>query len=142
MVRRFNRFLLFSISSALLFAQPETATLRGTITDTAGKPVAGIQLVLFESNKELSVREIITGKGGDYAAPFLRPATYIIKIDANHYQTFEADGILLQAGQERHFDAQLKPEARDETVQLDEASTPIQTQNGTNSGIVDFNDVG
>jgi hypothetical protein len=138
MVRRFNRFLLFSISSALLFAQPETATLRGTITDTSGKPVAGIQVVLFESGKELSVRDITTGKGGNYDAPFLRPGTYILKIDANRYQTFEADGILVQAGQERHFDAQLKPEARDETVLLDETSTPALSQNGMVSGIVDF----
>ena len=138
MVRRFPRYSLFFISSALLFAQSETATLRGTITDTSGAPIAGIQLVLFESGKELAVREISTGGGGHYDAPFLRPGSYKVKIDANHFQTLEADGILLQAGQVRHFDAQLKPEARDETVSLDETATPVQSQNGTVSGIVDF----
>ena len=51
MVQRFNRFLLIFIPSALLFAQSETATLRGTVTDTAGAPIPGIQLVLFESGK-------------------------------------------------------------------------------------------
>ena len=138
MFRRFNRFLLFFIPSALLFAQSETATLRGTITDASGAPIAGIQLLLFESGKELSVREISTGAGGRYDAPFLRPGVYIVKIDANHFQTFEANGILLLAGQERHFDAKLKPEARDETVLLDETSTPVQSQNGTVAGIIDF----
>jgi hypothetical protein len=138
MVRRFNRFFLFFIPSALLFAQSETATLRGTVTDTAGTPIPGIQLVLFESGKELSVREVSTGAGGRYYAPFLRPGSYTVKIDANRFQTFQADGMLLVAGQERHFDAQLKPEARDEAVLLDEKSTPLQTQNGTVSGIVDF----
>jgi len=138
MVRRFNRFFLFFIPSALLFAQSETATLRGTVTDTAGTPIPGIQLVLFESGKEFSVREVSTGAGGRYYAPFLRPGSYTVKIDANRFQTFQADGMLLVAGQERHFDAQLKPEARDEAVLLDEKSTPLQTQNGTVSGIVDF----
>src|ERR1035437_5509699 len=138
MVRRFNRFLLIFIPSALLFAQSETATLRGTVTDTSGTPIPNIQLVLFESGKELSVREVSTGSGGHYTAPLLRPGSYTIKIDANHFQTFEAEGILLVAGQERHFDAQLKPEARDETVLLDEKSTPQQTHNGTVTGIVDF----
>jgi hypothetical protein len=138
MVRRFNRFLLFFIPSALLFAQPETATLRGTVSDASGAPVAGVQLVLFETGKELSVREVSTGASGLYEAPYLRPGTYIVKIDANHFQTFEAGGILLQAGQVRNFDARLKPEARDETVLLDEKSTPVQTQNGTVSGIIDF----
>ena len=138
MVRRFNRFLFLFIPSALLFAQSETATLRGTITDTAGAPVPGVQLVLFESGKELSVRDVSTGAGGRYEAPFLRPGSYTLKIDANHFQTFQAEGIQLVAGQERHFDAQLKPEARDETVLLDETSTPRQTLDGTVSGIVDF----
>src|SRR5664280_2119061 len=118
MFRRFNRFLLFFIPSALLFAQSETATLRGTITDASGAPIAGIQLLLFESGKELSVREISTGAGGHYDAPFLRPGVYIVKIDANHFQTFEANGILLLAGQERHFDACLlytSPSPRDRT---------------------------
>ena len=138
MVRRFNRFLFIFIPSALLFAQSETATLRGTVTDTSGAPIPNIQLVLFESGKELSVREVSTGPGGRYTAPFLRPGSYTVKIDANHFQTFEADGILLVAGQERHFDAQLKPEARDESVLLDEKSTPQQTQTGTVAGIVDF----
>src|ERR1019366_10488207 len=123
MVRRFHRYSLFFISSALLFAQSETATLRGTITDTSGAPIAGIQLLLFESGKELSVREISTGAGGHYDAPFLRPGVYIVKIDANHFQTFEANGILLLAGKERQFDAKLKPEAPDEKALLDETPT-------------------
>jgi hypothetical protein len=138
MVRRFNRFLFFFISSALLFAQSETATLRGTITDTSGAAIPGIQLVLFESGKELSVREVSTGPGGHYDAPFLRPGSYTVKIDANHFQTFQAEGILLVAGQQRHFDAQLKPEARDETVLRDETATPLQTHDGTVAGIIDF----
>src|ERR1039457_3939351 len=138
MVRRSDRFLLFFIPSALLFAQSETATLRGTVTDTSGAPVGGIQLVLFESGKELSVREVSTGAGGHYEAPFLRPGSYKVKIDANHFQTFEADGILLLAGQERHFDAKLKPEARDEAVLLDESSIAVPSQNGTVAGIIDF----
>lgn len=137
-VRRFHHFLFFFISSALLFAQPETATLRGTITDTSGAPIAGIQLVLYENGKALSVREVSTGVGGHYDVAFLRPGSYNVKIDANRFQTFEADGILLQAGQVRRFDASLKPEARDETVKLDETSSPLQSQNGTVSGIIDF----
>ncbi|MCX6630171.1 MAG: carboxypeptidase-like regulatory domain-containing protein, partial [Candidatus Solibacter sp.] len=105
---------------------------------TSGAPIAGIQLVLFESGKELSVREVSTGAGGSYEAPFLRPGSYTVKIDANHFQTFQADGIRLLAGQVRHFDTKLKPEARDETVLLDETSAPVQSQNGTVAGLIDF----
>jgi hypothetical protein len=138
MFRRFNRFLLLLIPSALLFAQPETATLRGTVTDPSGTPLAGIPLVLFEAGKELSVRAISTGAGGHYEAPFLRPGSYIVKIDADRFQTFEADGILLIAGQVRRFDANLKPQARDETVLVHETPAIVQSQNGAVAGIIDF----
>ena len=79
MVRRFNRFFLFLIPSVALLAQPETATLRGTITDTTGAPIPGIQLVLWEATKELSIREVTTTVGGHYAAPFLKPGTYNVR---------------------------------------------------------------
>ena len=138
MLRWFNRFLLFLIPSALLFAQSETATLRGTVTDSSGTPLEGVQLVIFETGKELSVREVSTGGGGTYNAPFLRPGSYIVKIDANHFQTFEADGILLIPGQVRRFDASLKPEARDESVLVNEPPTFMQSQNGAVAGIVNF----
>ena len=135
MIRRFNRLLLFLIPSALLFAQPETATLRGTVTDPSGKPVPDVQLVVFEAGKELSVREVSTSGDGSYEAALLRPGSYTVKIDANHFQTFEADGIVLTAGQVRRFDAQLKPEAHDETVLLHEKPALVQAQSGTVSGI-------
>ena len=138
MYRQFNRFLLFLIPSALLLAQPETATLRGSVTDSSGTPLEGIHLVIFETGKELSVREISTGTGGLYDAPFLQPGSYVVKIDADRFQTFEADGIVLIAGQVRHLDAKLKPEARDETVLVNEPPTVVQSQNGAVSGIVDF----
>ncbi len=138
MLRWFNRFLLFLIPSALLFAQAETATLRGTVTDSSGTPLEGVQLVIFETGKELSVREVSTGGGGTYDVPFLRPGSYVVKIDANHFQTFEADGILLIPGQVRRFDASLKPEARDESVQVKEPPIFVQSQNGAVAGIVNF----
>ena len=120
MFRWFNRFVLFLIPAALVFAQAETATLRGRVTDSSGTGLEGIQLVIFETGKELSVRDISTGAGGAYDAPFLKPGSYVVKIDANHFQTFQAEGIVLMAGQVRRLDPQLKPEAHDETVLINE----------------------
>ena len=84
------------------------------------------------------MREVSTGAGGGYEAALLRPGSYTVKIDADHFQTFEADGILLTAGQVRRFDAQLKPEAHDETVLLHEKPALVQAQSGTVSGVVNF----
>ena len=122
----------------MVFAQAETATLRGRVTDSSGTGLERIQLVIFETGKELSVREISTGAGGAYDAPFLRPGSYVVKIDANHFQTFQAEGIVLMAGQVRRLDPQLKPEAHDATVLINEPPVVVQSQNGAVAGIVDF----
>src|SRR5262245_27819717 len=119
-LRWFNRFALFLMSTALVFAQAGTATLRGRVTDSSGTGLEGIQLVIFESGRERSVRQISTGAGGAYDAPFLKPGSYVVKIDADHFQTFQAEGLLLVAGQVRQLDPQLKPEAHDATVLINE----------------------
>jgi len=136
--RRFSRSIFFLIPSAMLFAQAETATLRGRVTDSSGAGLEGIHLAIFEAGKELSVREISTGAGGAYDAPFLRPGSYVVKIDADHFQTFQAEGIVLMAGQVRRLDPQLKPEAHDATVLINEPPVVVQSQNGAVAGIVDF----
>jgi hypothetical protein len=144
MFLRSNRFLLLLIPSALLFApallfaQAETATLRGTVIDGSGTGLKGVPLVILEAGKELSVREISTGAGGSYDAPFLQPGTYIVKIDADRFQTFQADGIILIPGQVRRFDVTLKPEAKEEPAVVHEAPTPVQSQSGPLAGIIDF----
>ena len=45
---------------------------------------------------------------------------------------------MLLAGQVRRLDAQLKPEAHDATVLINEPPLVVQSQNGAVAGIVDF----
>ena len=115
---------IFSIAlfpAALLLAQPETATLRGTVTDPSGTPLKNIQVTVFETGKELSVRDVFTNSGGAFEAPFLHPGSYHVKIEANNFETYEADGIVVEAGQIRRVEARLKPESRDEKTAVHEA---------------------
>jgi hypothetical protein len=138
---RFNRLSLFFFSAALLLAQPETAILRGTVTDPSGTPLKNIEVILFEDGKDLSVRKVVTNSGGAFEIPFVRPGSYLIKIDANTFETYEADGIVVEAGQIRRVDARLKPESRDEKTQVHEAPTQLNFQSGTVSGIVNYKEL-
>ena len=140
---RSNRLSLFFFSAALfpaalLLAQPETATLRGTVTDPSGTPLKNIQVTLFETGKELSVRDVYTNSGGAFEVPFLHPGSYHVKIEANNFETYEADGIVVEAGQIRRVEARLKPESRDEKTAVHEAPVQLPSQGGTISGIVNY----
>ncbi len=135
---RFNRLSLFLFSAALLLAQPETATLRGVVTDPSGTPLKNIEVILFEDGKDLSVRKVNTNGGGEFEVAFVRPGSYMIKIDANNFETYEADGILVQAGQVRRIEAHLKPESKDGKTQVHEQPLAPTAQGGTVSGVVNY----
>jgi Carboxypeptidase regulatory-like domain/TonB dependent receptor len=135
---RFNRLSLFLFSAALLLAQPETAILRGTVTDPSGTLLKNIEVTLFEDGKDLSVRKVVTNGSGDFEIAFVRPGSYLIKIDANNFETYEADGIVVEAGQIRRVEAHLKPESKDEKTQVHEAPLALNTQSGTVAGVVNY----
>jgi hypothetical protein len=137
---RFNRLSLFFFSAALLLAQPETAILRGIVTDPSGTPLKNIEVILFEDGKDLSVRKVVTNTGGEFEISFVRPGSYLIKIDANNFETYEADGIAVEAGQVRRVEAHLKPESKDEKTQIHEDPLALNSQSGTVSGVVNYKD--
>ena len=116
MVRRFNRFLLIFIPSALLFAQSETATLRGTITDTSGAGVPNVQLVLFESGKELSVREVYWGLVPDMTGTFM--LSQIVGADVAKELVFTARIFSGREAKELGIATRLSDNPRDDAMAL------------------------
>jgi hypothetical protein len=129
---RFDRIVILSAFSAFqLVAQSETATLRGTVADTKGNALPGITIVITDSDAGTAVREVATGPGGRYEVSYLRPGSYELVIDANHYQRVEVDGIRLDPGQVRTYDVQLISERPTETTQVHESGRPIHSESGT-----------
>src|SRR5262245_16938125 len=121
-------FLLVFLPAAALLAQPETATLRGTVTDAAGAPVPGIRLTITDTETDLEVRRTVTDSGGHYDAPYLKPGRYEVVIEQKGYRTFVGEGIVLVPGQIRRLDPQLPSGPLEESapVNLSEAPAPKQ----------------
>jgi Carboxypeptidase regulatory-like domain len=135
---RLNRVLLLLIASrGAILAQSETATLRGTIADSRGTPLSKIFLTVTDSDAKTVVREVISGAGGTYEVPYLRPGVYNLSIDDNNYQRFEADGIYLDPAQVRVYDIKLIAEKRSETTEVHETAQPIPSQTGIIGQAVD-----
>ncbi len=119
-----------------MFSQTDRATLRGTVTDPSGSVVPSAQILIQEVGTNLD-RKLTTDENGNYEAPALNPGHYVIKIETKGFRSFQAEDVLLDAGQTRRFDITLQVGATTESVTVTGGAQLIQTENGAISGELD-----
>jgi hypothetical protein len=79
--------------SASAAAQPQNASLRGTVLDPSGATAGKLALrIINESTNE--VRHSISDENGQYSVPELPPGTYRIEVQDARYRTFSARAVL------------------------------------------------
>ncbi|MFN8004197.1 MAG: carboxypeptidase-like regulatory domain-containing protein [Acidobacteriota bacterium] len=94
--------LLLSLSQLLVSAQSAT-NLRGLITDTRGRAIAGARVVLLAENK-LAVRETTTNERGEFSLLGLAAGQYAVSVEADGLtQPGGAQPLKLDAGRENRI---------------------------------------
>lgn len=124
--------LTFSVTGALLvaaslFAQNETASLAGRITDPSGSglPRAVIHLSLRATGAN---REGLSGANGEYRFDLLAPGDYVLRVEASGFKTFEDSKIHLQVAQSSQFDVRLEIGATSDRVEVTASVSPLNTE--------------
>jgi hypothetical protein len=79
-------------------SQAFTATLSGTVSDSAGALVSGAKLTLNDREQGIT-RTYTTDSSGEYVFSQLPPAVYSLQVAAQGFVTYQQDGISLAAGQ-------------------------------------------
>src|SRR6266571_9280613 len=94
----FMKILKLGISvfvfTSLAFAQVTTGTISGTVTDSTGAVVPGVNVTLKSVEKGIS-RTVRTDEGGRYRAPELALGRYEISAEASGFETVVRSGITL-----------------------------------------------
>ena len=102
MVRRHSRcsvlVVLLCALSAAAFAQQETATISGTITDSTGAVVPRAVVVVTNVQTGITVRTTAT-ESGSYLVPSLRPGDYSVAVESKGFQKTVRTGVTLQVAQ-------------------------------------------
>ncbi len=88
--------LILSLTS-ITFAQRQTGSIRGIVTDTEGSPLPGVTLTLT-SPSLLGERTFTSTADGSFRFPALPPGVYTLKAELSGFKTLIRKGIIVNVG--------------------------------------------
>jgi type 1 fimbria pilin len=138
--RKSHLFFALAISllclSAPAFAQDFRATITGRVTDANKAAVPNAQVNV----KNIGTNEIITAttdSEGNYKAPFLRPGSYSVTVEASGFKKVTRDKIELVISQRATLDFALEAGAISENVTIEGTAPVIETASADRGVVID-----
>jgi hypothetical protein len=124
--------LILSLSTGIAsraFAQGQTGSIKGKITDKAGNPLPDA-FIYVSSPAMLGIRTYLSSKTGAIRFPGLPPGIYKIMAEKPEYKTVNVEDIIVRVGKTVNFDITLEATMIEEEITsnipsptLDEEST-------------------
>ena len=126
--------LFFSLFNAPAFAQLDTASISGRITDPTGAviPNANVTVVNTDTNFQY---ESVTNPEGLFRVPSLRPGPYRLEVKAPGFKTYQRFGLDLEVGGNLSLDTTLEVGGASETISVTGEASQLQTETSS-SGMV------
>jgi hypothetical protein len=117
---------LFTVGSARMYGQLDTATLNGTVTDPKGGAIPGATVTV--TNKDTSVDHTVTSNGdGNYTVPSLQPGTYIVTVSKAGFSNSKETGVTLQVAQIATINIALAVGSNSQTVEVTASTAFLDT---------------
>src|SRR6266550_4722307 len=117
--------LLLCAATANVHAQVAGGTISGTVTDSSGRVVKDVQIVITNVATGVT-REVTTNDEGFYSAPNLLPGSYEVKLSAHGFKTEARGGIELTVGASVALDQILRVGSTLETVVVQSEVPAVQ----------------
>jgi hypothetical protein len=121
----------------MIFAQQETGTITGSVTDQSGAVVPNATVTVTRG-ATMAVRTVTTGNTGDFVVTNLLPATYTVKITAEGFNAVEQD-VTIHPGAKVGLDIKLEVGKTTTVVEVagGAATTLVNTETQTVSTLID-----
>jgi len=116
------------------FAQTDTGTLRGQVTDPSGAAVAGANVVVTPAiGAPLTAA---TNRDGAYEFKNLPPGVYTLRIAARGFAVFEIEDIQIVAAQIQNMDAALQIAEQQQKVVVEGEASTVDVNPENNVGAI------
>ena len=114
--RRLFYLVVAIISAAAIgFAQLQTATILGTVSDSSGAVIPSAKVVVQNTGTSATV-ELTTDQSGTFIAPSLQVGTYKVTVSTAGFKTFVQDAIPLFVNDRVNLSMALSPGAVTEEI--------------------------
>ena len=113
--------------AACAFAQRDLATIVGSVTDQSGSGIPGAKVSINEEATGLKY-DLVSGSGGEYARPALKPGIYTITVEAAGFKKSTRRNIQLTAGDRTGIDFQMQVGEVSINVEVTSESPVLQTE--------------
>jgi hypothetical protein len=135
-VRVFSLSALLFVACYTAFAQFESATMTGVVTDAAGAvvPNVAVKAVQESTNVEASA---VTNQEGRFFFPSLRPGSYRVEASAPGFKKAVTAGLVLQVNQAARLDLQLSVGDVTEQVQVSAEAPLLETESASRGAVID-----
>ncbi len=114
-------------------AQTDAGRILGCVHDQSDAALAGARVVIFDPRKG-STRTVVTSGSGDYTASDLPPATYVVRAEADNFESVERVNIELEAAKDVRLDFLLPPGSHHETITISDDAPLVATTNDVLGG--------
>jgi len=132
--------LLVLMSAGQSYAQVDTGTILGTVTDSSGARINGATVTLTNEGTNAAL-STTTGDDGGYKFTPVRIGTYKIAVTMQGFQTTSTHGITVNVGENVVADFSLKPGSVSETVEVTSTAPVLQSQDASVGQVIDSKNV-
>src|SRR5215469_77045 len=112
---------------ATLYAQVDTGSITGVVSDASGAVVSGAKVTLTNEGTGASLTTT-TGSDGVYTFSPVRIGSYKLDVTSQGFQTTTQSGVVVNIGSNVALNFSLKPGSQTETVEVTGAVPVLQTQ--------------
>ncbi len=133
-------FLVCSFSNTRAMAQLSTSTISGTVKDSSGGVISGVQVTVTNTETGFT-RSGATASDGTYKFPALPVGAYEVKAEHPGFQREVQSGLKLAVGQEAVINLSLQVGAVEQTVAVTAEAPLVETNSANVSGLVNQGEV-
>ena len=128
------------MSAGQSYAQVDTGTILGTVTDSSGARINGATVTLTNEGTNAAL-STTTGDDGGFKFTPVRIGTYKLVVTMNGFQTTTQRGITVNVDQSIVADFSLKPGSVSETVEVTSTVPVLQSQDASVGQVIDSKNV-